>query len=57
MYMWMRKLIQIYPEAITIYYEDNDFICYRLTQGTIPYNLGIDYGYNDADEELVLGDQ
>jgi len=44
---WAKKFQQMHPHEMTVYYEDEDFICYRLEQN--PYhlfNLSIDYGYN-----------
>nr|MCR5452313.1 hypothetical protein [Lachnospiraceae bacterium] len=54
---WVEALEKLYPEAISVYYEDKDFVCYRLIQGSVPYNLGIDYGYNDYAEEFGQSDQ
>ena len=32
---------------MTVYYEDDEFICYRLIQNeSIPFSLSIDYNYN-----------
>lgn len=49
-YYWAKTLEQIYPNDMQIYYESDDFICYRLTQNTYRlFNLAIDYGYNTID--------
>ena len=45
---WLKALQKLYPESISTYYEDDTFVCYELVQGNIPYNLGIDYGYNNV---------
>lgn len=46
-YYWAKKYKKYFPNEMTIYYEDDDFICYHLKQE--PYylnNLVIDYGYS-----------
>ena len=46
-YYWMQEYKKYFPE-ITVYYEDDDLVVYRLIQED-PYavnNLSIDYGYN-----------
>lgn len=47
LYYWARAYRQMFPESCTVYYEDDDFVCYRLTQNPARlHNLAIDYGYN-----------
>ena len=47
MYYWAEAFREMYPEAMTVYYESDEFICYRLKQNIFNlYELGIDYGYN-----------
>ncbi len=46
---WLKAIRKTYPESITKLYEDDDFICYRMTQGDVWYNLGVDYGYNNVE--------
>ncbi len=47
MYYWAKRYQEIYPEDFTVYYEDDEFICYRLVQNTsFLNNLMVDYGYN-----------
>lgn len=48
MYYWAKRYQEIYPEDFTVYYEDDEFICYKLVQNTsFLNNLMIDYGYNN----------
>lgn len=54
MYYWAERFRELYPNEMEIYYESDDFICYRLKQNDYSlYNLAIDYGYNNpkASEE------
>lgn len=47
MYYWCEAFMEMYPEDMTVYFEDEKFICYRLKQNVFSlYELGIDYGYN-----------
>lgn len=49
MYYWCEALKEMYPEDMTVYFENENFICYRLKQNVFSlYELGIDYGYNYA---------
>lgn len=49
MYYWCEALKEMYPEDMTVYFENEKFICYRLRQNVFSlYELGIDYGYNYA---------
>jgi hypothetical protein len=48
MYYWCETFMEMYPENMTVYYEDDDFICYQLVQNPDHlFELGIDYGYNN----------
>ena len=48
MYEWAQKFKELYPNEMEVYYESDSFICYRLQQNVnSPYNLAIDYGYNN----------
>lgn len=48
LYYWAEAFKTLYPNEMTVYYEDDKFICYRLEQNVDSlYNLLIDYGYND----------
>lgn len=46
-YYWAEAFKELYPNETSVYYETDDFICYRVEQN--PYrlfNFAIDYGYN-----------
>ena len=48
MYYWAQKFKELYPDEMEVYYETESFICYRIHQNVnSPYNLAIDYGYNN----------
>ena len=48
MYYWAKRYQEVYPEDFTVFYEDEEFMCYRLVQNTsFLNNLIVDYGYND----------
>ncbi|MFR8449233.1 MAG: hypothetical protein ACLVB0_01475 [Fusicatenibacter saccharivorans] len=43
-----RNLKNFIRDEMEVYYETDSFICYRLQQNVnSPYNLAIDYGYNN----------
>lgn len=47
MYYWARRFQKLFPQDMSVYYEDDEFICYRLIQNTSNlYSLVIDFGYN-----------
>lgn len=47
MYYWAQAFKKRYPQEFQIYYEDESFICYRITQNEYNlYNFAINYGYN-----------
>lgn len=47
MYYWAQAFKKKYPQEFQIYYEDDSFICYRITQNEYNlYNFAIDYGFN-----------
>jgi hypothetical protein len=51
MYYWAETFRKMYPENMTIYYESDNFICYRLEQNVDSLlELGIDYGYNNFEK-------
>ena len=48
MYYWAQAFKKLYPNELEVYYETDDFVCYRLHQNVESlYNLAIDYGYNN----------
>ena len=47
LYFWTEKYRQKFPEDMSVYYEDDEFICYQLVQDINNlHNLMIDYEYN-----------
>lgn len=47
MYYWAQAFIELYPNEMKVYYEDNKFICYKIEQNMYhQYNFAIDYRYN-----------
>ena len=47
MYEWAQSYIKLYPNEMQVYYEDDQFVCYRVTQNSYRLlNFAIDYGYN-----------
>ncbi len=52
MYYWAQDFQKLYPNEMEVYYESDDFICYRVKQnGYSLYNFAIDYGYNGYDRK------
>jgi hypothetical protein len=48
MYYWAESFRKLFPFDMTVYYEDDEFICYELIQNESSlYNLLIDYNYNN----------
>ncbi len=46
-YYWAQALMELYPNEVSVYYEDDNFVCYKLEQNINNlFNLCIDYGYN-----------
>ncbi len=49
-YEWMKVFAARYEKEVEVYYETDDFICYKLNQNTYNlYNLAVDYFYNTLD--------
>jgi hypothetical protein len=47
MYYWAKRYMEVYPEDFTVFYEDDEFVCYKLVQNTsFLNNLMVDFGYN-----------
>lgn len=47
LYYWAKAFQQKYPEEFEVYYEDDNFICYRIIQNEYQlYNFAVDYGFN-----------
>lgn len=53
MYYWAQQFTRLYPNDVIVYYEDDEFICYRIEQNEYSlYNFAIDYEYN-----MMIADQ
>ena len=51
MYYWAQAFKELYPNEMEVYYESDDFVCYRVRQNEYSlYNFAIDYGYNGYDK-------
>ena len=51
MYYWAQAFQELYPNEMEVYYESDNFVCYRVKQnGYSLYNFAIDYGYNGYDK-------
>lgn len=49
MYYWAQTLQNMYSNEMSVYYEDEEFICYEIVQNVYrPFDLSINYGYNYA---------
>ena len=47
MYYWAQKFMELYPNELKVYYENDRFVCYYIEQNVYRlYNFAIDYGYN-----------
>ena len=47
MYYWAQKFMELYPNEMKVYYENDKFVCYYIEQNVYRlYNFAIDYGYN-----------
>lgn len=52
MYFWAQEFKKLYPNEMEVYYETDQFVCYRVKQNEYSlYNFAIDYGYNGDAEE------
>lgn len=50
MMAWAKRFDEIYPNEFSVYYEDDEFVCYAIDQNAYSlYNFAIDYGYNMTD--------
>ena len=46
-YEWAQAFQKMYPQEMSVYYENDNFVCYKLEQNDYHlFNLSIDYGYN-----------
>lgn len=47
LYYWAQAFQRLYPNEMEVYYETDQFVCYRVQQNEYSlYNFAIDYGYN-----------
>lgn len=47
MYYWAQAFMELYPNEMKIYYENDRFVCYYIEQNVYRlYNFAIQYGYN-----------
>ena len=52
MYYWAQEFKRLYPNEMEVYYETDDFVCYRIQQNEYSlYNFAVDYGYHHEAEE------
>lgn len=52
MYYWAKQFQSLYPNEMKVYYETDDFICYRVAQNEYSlFNFAIDYRYNTANDK------
>lgn len=50
MYYWAQEFQRLYKNEMKVYFETDNFVCYRIEQNTFRlYNFAIDYGYNTLD--------
>lgn len=58
MYYWVQAFMKKYSNEMKVYYEDDQFICYRIPQNMYhQYNFAIDYGYNQVETEEQEAEQ
>ncbi len=51
---WAKQFMKLYPNETNVFYETDDFVCYRIVQN--PYrlfNFAIDYDYNTRTYQAV----
>ena len=47
MYYWAQKFMELYPNELKVYYENDRLVCYYIEQNVYRlYNFAIYYGYN-----------
>ncbi len=50
MYYWAQAFMERYPNDMKVYYESDNFVCYKIEQNMYhQYNFAIDYGYNQVE--------
>ncbi|MCR5639947.1 MAG: hypothetical protein K6G04_01190 [Lachnospiraceae bacterium] len=54
LYYWVKAFEKLHPDAVSVYYQDDVFVCYRIHQNVYSlYDLCIDYGYNHCGEKEI----
>jgi len=48
LYYWAQTFRKMFENEISVYYEDDEFICYEIRQNVDrPFDLSFDYGFNN----------
>ena len=48
LYYWAQAFSGMYENEMSVYYEDDEFVCYEIRQNLDrPYDMSFDYGYNN----------
>lgn len=48
LYYWALIFASMYENEISVYYEDDEFVCYEIRQSVDrPFDMSFDYGYNN----------
>lgn len=48
LYFWAQKFGEMYENEMSVYYEDDEFVCYEIRQNVDrPYDMSFYYGYNN----------
>lgn len=49
LYFWAQAFSKLYENEMSVYYEDDEFVCYEIRQNVYrPFDFSFDYGFNDA---------
>lgn len=48
LYFWAKEFAHLFKNEISVYYEDEEFVCYMISQNVDrPYDMSFAYGYNN----------
>ncbi|MBO4749900.1 MAG: hypothetical protein J5546_06235, partial [Lachnospiraceae bacterium] len=48
LYYWAKAFSEMYENEMSVYYEDDEFICYEIRQNVDrPYDMSFEFGYNN----------
>ena len=48
LYFWAQTFGKMYDNEISVYYEDEEFVCYEIRQNVDrPFDMSFNYGYNN----------